>query len=164
MFFFFFPPGKSGKTMAIENKWSRQCLLPSKDPTADEVEIAWCSLLVFLCRLLWGRFFSLFLEYKNRKNEYCGNCCQLILLSCSWQLVLSWQNAFTAAVTSQEPTWGRRGRSLALQSPRFGLLDFPPTPGVPRKSNLYHALSQPSYGQQTRATRKWKAFWAATQR
>lgn len=37
---FFFPPGKSGKTMAIESKWSRQCLLPSKDPTADEVEIA----------------------------------------------------------------------------------------------------------------------------
>lgn len=107
---FFPPPGKSGKTMAIENKWSRQCLLPSKDPTADEVEIAWCSLLVFLCRLLWGRFFSLFLEYKNRKNKYCGNCCQLTLLSRSRQLVLSWQNALYSCRDISRSHLGEEGK------------------------------------------------------
>lgn len=45
-------PGPSGKIVAIESKWSRQRLLPSKDPTADEVEIARCGLLIIFCGFL----------------------------------------------------------------------------------------------------------------
>lgn len=134
MWLFFFPPGKSGKTMAIENKWSRQCLLPSKDPTADEVEIAWCGLLVFLCRFLWGRFFSLFLEYTNRK-KYCGDCASQAATSlfshAADNYLRSYKMPFTAAVTPQEATRGRR--FPALWSSRFALPGFPPTPGGAKK-------------------------------
>lgn len=131
--------------MAIENKWSRQCLLPSKDPTADEVEIAWCGILVFLCRFLWGRFFSLFLEHIKRKNKYMVTTGLRLSPppSLTQLTIASWANKtpFIAAMTSQEATLGRIRRSPDPDHTAVVCWALLLPEGVPRKRKPCRALS-----------------------
>lgn len=131
--------------MAIENKWSRQCLLPSKDPTADEVEIAWCGLLVFLCGFLWGRFFSLFLEHIKRKNKYMVSTgLRLSPPSLTQLTIASWANKtlFTAPMTSQEATLGRIRRSPDPDHTTVVCWALLLPQGVPRKRKPCRVLSR----------------------
>lgn len=142
--------------MAIENKWSRQCLLPSKDPTADEVEIAWCGLLVFLCRFLWGCFFSLFLEYIKRKKISVWWPCVYgcLLLSHSWQLHPKLIKCAVYCCDASRSCCGEQGKVSTLRPHQFSLLLFPPTPcGTKQEKSLPCSVMG----------LLWEAFWADIQ-